>query len=51
MNLGQSLSAAVTNPGRHESQQMFALCDRVKDIVVLKNREGKEKKGNDWPEP
>ena len=23
---------------------MFALCDRVKEIVVLKNRQGKEEK-------
>ena len=36
--------AEVTNPGQNESQQMFALRDRVKEIVVLKNRQGKEEK-------
>ena len=37
-NAGQFLVAEVTNPGRNESQQMFAFCDRVKEIVVRKNR-------------
>ena len=37
-NLGQSLAAEVINPDQNESQQMFAFCDRVKEIVVLKNR-------------
>ena len=53
-NLGKSLSAEVINPGQYESQQMFSLCDRVKEIVVLKSRltgEGRRWKRNDWPEP
>ena len=33
-NVGQFLAAEVTNPGQNESQQMFALCDRMKEIVV-----------------
>ena len=37
-NVGQSLAAEVTNPGQNESQQMFALCGRVKEIVVRTNR-------------
>ena len=28
----------VINPGQSDSQQMFAFCDRVKEIVVPKNR-------------
>ena len=36
--VGQFLAAAVTNPGQNESQQMFALCDWVKEIVVRTNR-------------
>ena len=28
-NVGQFLTAEVTNPGQNESQQMFALCDRM----------------------
>ena len=28
-NVGQFLAAEVTNPGQDESQQMFALCDRM----------------------
>ena len=28
-NVGQFLAAEVTNPGQNESQQMFALCDRM----------------------
>ncbi len=28
-NVGQFLVAEVTNPGQNESQQMFALCDRM----------------------
>ena len=36
-NVGQFLAAEVTNPGQNESQQMFALCDRVKEIVVQRN--------------
>ena len=28
-NIGQFLAAEVTNPGQTESQQMFALCDRM----------------------
>ena len=37
-NVGQFLAAEVTNPGQNESQQMFALCDWVKEIVVQTNR-------------
>ena len=37
-NVGQFLAAEVTNPGQNESQQTFALCDRVKKIVVRPNR-------------
>ena len=36
-NVGQFLPAEVTNPGQNESQQMFLLCDRVKEIVVRTN--------------
>ena len=43
-NIGQFLAAEVTNPGQIESQQMFALCDQVKEIVVQLNRR------HDWPE-
>ena len=28
-NVGQFLVAEATNPGQNESQQMFALCDRM----------------------
>ena len=35
-------AAEVTNPDPNESQQMFALCDRVKEIVT--NRQGKKEK-------
>ena len=28
-NVGQFLEAEVTNPGQNESQQMFALSDRI----------------------
>ena len=28
-NVGQFLTAEVTNPGQNESQQMFAFCDRM----------------------
>ena len=28
-NVGQFLATEVTNPGQNESQQMFALCDRM----------------------
>ena len=28
-NVGKFLAAEVTNPGQNESQQMFALCDRM----------------------
>ena len=28
-NVGQFLAAEVTNPGQNESQQIFALCDRM----------------------
>ena len=41
-NLGQFLAVEVTNPGQNESQQMFAFCDRVKEIVVLKNPQEEE---------
>ena len=35
-NVGQILAAEVTNPGKNESQQMFALCDRmVKERVRM----------------
>ena len=34
--VGQSLAAEVTNPGQIESQQMFALCDRMdKERYIL----------------
>ena len=36
-NVGQFLTAEVTNPGQNESQQMFAYCDWVKEIVVRMN--------------
>ena len=42
-NVGQFLVAEVTNPGQNESQQMFALCDRVKEIVVRTNLLTKER--------
>ena len=42
-NVGQFLAADVTNPGQYESQQMFALTDRVKEIVVRTNRLTEEK--------
>ena len=35
--------AEVTNPGQNESQQIFALCDWVKEIVVRTNRLTKER--------
>ena len=28
-NVGQFLTAEITNPGQNESPQMFALCDRM----------------------
>ena len=35
-DVGQFLAAEVTNPGQNESQQMFALCDRMdKEGVIL----------------
>ena len=37
-NVGQFLAAKITNPGQNESQQMFAFCDQVKEIVVQTNR-------------
>ena len=37
-NVGQFLAAEITNPGQNESQQMFASCDWVKEIVVRTNR-------------
>ena len=37
-NVGQFLAVEATNPGQNESQQMFALCDRMKEIVDQTNR-------------
>ena len=34
-NVGQFLKAEVTNPGQNESQQMFALCDRMDKEVGI----------------
>ena len=34
-NVGQFLAAEVTNPGQNESQQMFALCDRMDKEVGI----------------
>ena len=35
-NVGQFLAAEVTNPGQNESQQMFALCDRMDKEVGIR---------------
>ena len=35
-NEGQFLAAEVRNPGQNESQQMFALCDRVDKEVGIR---------------
>ena len=47
-NVGQFLVAEVTNPGRNESQQKFALCDRMDKEGDILDRDSSPNESAYW---